>query len=478
MSIFIEVALHAEDTLYVDPEWNGGTQCGSSSFPWQSLSKSAWDNINKKLMYNDVMVIFSAYAASKNRENVYDSDHDLKQNGIELMARTAATKFNLTFDGGSLYNTCEMGIWKLNRTTKMCKIKHFNSQNSSQKKISHIKINKFRIEKNDDGKALTICGDSWVISNCDIYHTKDVKDGPLVLLVPVADKRHGGSDYNAPACSCISIVDNQIHSSCGELIYLGGGGCTNADSTGINNCQGFPSHTNITISGNTLYEGGVYGGEGDAIDCKGGISNLFIVKNVIHNMHSSQYRAITLKGQNYKIDTSLTVIEKNYIHHCTGLDDAAIAIVNNWGTPGIIAIQNNIIVFNDRTGILVYGGKNIEITYNTICNNSGYGVAVLGGRVSVKNNLLIDNSESIQLYSISKNLFCLKNGFSGGQVRCCNQCISNLNGSIFSNADKQNYSIVKTTELQIGTPSEKFFDDFNGQIRSNKAWTLGALEQQ
>lgn len=470
--VFFCIPSIARTDFYVDPQWTK-KENGSSQHPWKSLSDKSWEIINAALLRSDVTVFFSSHPESIDSDNCYDPNNDLQQEGIELTKKMTDSKFYLTFDGGSLYNSNIQGKWEINRGKSMCRIKHFNSQNDIRKKTNRIKINKFRIEKNDNGKALSICGDYWTISNCDIYHSPLVKDGPLILIVPVADKEHGGSNYNAPQCTDITLTNNKIHNSCGELIYLGGGGCTKVDSTGNNYCQGFPSHKNITISNNYLYEGGIYGQEGDGIDCKGGLSNVLISNNEIFNMHSPAYRAITTKGINNAI------IEKNYIHNCTGLDDAAIAIVNNWGTPDKVDIRNNIITFNDRSGIRIYGGKNINIINNTIYNNKGHGIELLGGSGSVVNNLLIDNLKPDQIFSRNNSIICSNNGFSGKNRNFCNNSVFNLTDKIFRNVNMTDFSLSDgVNRLQIGIPWKNFSDDFKGKVRNRKFWTIGALEKQ
>ena len=468
--------LSATALYFVDPLWNGNT-LGTASSPWKSLTANCWTQINETLRTSDVTLFFSARPRAHDIDNCYDTDLDGKQDGIELIKKTTQSKFTLSFDGGSFFKTSDSGNWAKNDGKSMCKVLHFNSQNEKHSKISRIKINKFRIEKDDNGKAVSICGDFWMISNCDIYHTPQVNDGPLIFLVPVADKQHKGTNYYAPNCTDISIINNQIHHSCGELLYLGGGGCTQIDSTGGAPCRGFPSHTNITIAKNSFYEGGVYGQEGDAIDCKGGLSNVHITGNEIYNMHSPAYRAITMKGLNLDTLVTQAIIEKNYIHHCTGLDDAAIAIVNNWGTPGIVEIRNNIVAFNDKSAIKIYGGRAIRVINNTLFSNGGLGIDIQGGNITVQNNLLIANSNKNQIHFKGSQVKCSNNGFSGNGFKMCSNCVSGLSARTFINVIKSNFLPSKGSNiLQIGIPDKNFSDDFTGKNRNSDTWTLGAFE--
>jgi hypothetical protein len=474
--VWVLLPVSATTSYFLDPHWNGVTN-GTASAPWRSLTENSWVQINSSLRTDDVIVFFSARPKTSDVDNCYDSNLDGKQDGIDLVKRTTESRFFLTFDGGSFFKAQDTGRWVSNSGKSMCKVKHFNSQNSDHKKISRISINKFKIEKCDNGKAIAICGDFWTISNCDVFHTPQVHDGPLILLVPVADKRHGGSDYYAPACTDISMINNTIHHSCGELIYLGGGGCLQPDSIGGELCKGFPSHTNITISKNILYEGGIYGQEGDAIDCKGGLSNVRIVGNEIRDMHSPVYRAITMKGQNWDTLATQAIIEKNFIHHCTHLDDAAIAIVNNWGTPGIVEIRNNIVAFNDRSAIKIYGGKAIRIINNTLYRNGGLGIDIQDGIVTIQNNLLIDNLNKNQIFFKGQAVTCSNNGFSGVGFKECSNCIEELSDKILTDVSKNNFSPSKNIKnIQKGIPDKLFLDDFTGKIRSSDSWTLGAFE--
>jgi hypothetical protein len=469
-------SLCAKTSYFVDPLWVGA-ELGTQQFPWKRLTDNTWSQINLALQTGNVTVFFAAHPKATEIDNCYDTDHDGKQDGIDLVRRTEDNSFLLTLDGGSFFRAGNVGEWSSNSSKAMCKINDINSQNEKHRKISRIAINKFRIEKNDNGKAISICGDFWEISNCDIYHTPQVHDGPLIDVVPVADKAHEGSSYHSVPCTDIRIHDNLIHHSCGELIYVGGGGCSKSDPTGQELCQGFPSHKNIFIYNNSFFAGGVYGQEGDAIDCKGGLSNVHIVNNTIFNMKSPSYRAIVMQGQTAATEGQQAIIERNFIHHCTGLMDAAVAIVNNWGTPGKVIVRNNVIAFNDKSAIKVYGGRSIDIMNNTIYKNDGYGIDIEGGTVTVMNNLLIDNTDKYQVFRRNAVVKCFNNGFSGECQDACNHCIEMLSSGVFRNASGNDFIPMSNSKvLEKGIPISGFSEDISGKVRKAGSWTLGAFE--
>ena len=118
------------------------------------------------------------------------------------------------------------------------------------------------------------------------------------MIVPTADAAHEGSSSYCAASSTITIQNNTIHNSGGELIYVGGAGCAVNDSNlSDTNCNGKPSHSGITISGNTMYGCGSWASQGDCIDMKGGLTNVTISRNDISNtLADNNYRAIVGQG--------------------------------------------------------------------------------------------------------------------------------------------------------------------------------------
>jgi hypothetical protein len=235
-------------TFYVDPDYTGSPKDGSAAHPWSTLDSTAWSAINSTLTSNDVTIYFSARDAGSDVSDVYGAPGE-----IDLNNRNSSTHF-LTLDGHSMYNTSDASpSWAAYTGANRATVRDFTAQNSSHVKRSNITIDGFRISMTVGGKAVAICGDNWTLKNSDISHTSGATDGPLVLIVPTSDGPHEGSSSYCPASNSITIANNTIHDSEGELVYVGGGGCSTADPTGGSACMGFPAHSNVTIQDNQIY---------------------------------------------------------------------------------------------------------------------------------------------------------------------------------------------------------------------------------
>jgi parallel beta-helix repeat protein len=388
----------AETFFYVDSAWTGA-QSGAASAPWTSLNGSAWDFINTALQSGGVTIFFSAKRADASGDGLYDSNGDGAQDIVDLTRRTANTPFTLTFDGSSYYNSNETAAaWSKNPGPSMCVVQAFEAQNSAHAKYSNLRIHGFRIVRNTGGKLVSISGDNVIVENCDMSHTPTATDGPGLYLVPTADGAHEGTPYYSMPCTNIVIRNNVVHDTFGEAMYLGGGGA-NPGQAGA----GYPSHSHVLIESNTIYRASIYGGQGDGIDVKGGIDFLTIRANEIYSLSSfnSAYdvRGIVMQGQYQPRAGEQRIVEKNRIHDCSGLQDAAVSINNNWGNPQGLMLRNNLI-YNIKAnrgtpgGIKVYGSQDVVGIYNnTVYNCAGFGIDVQNGaQAAVVNNLAIYNN--------------------------------------------------------------------------------------
>jgi hypothetical protein len=388
----------AETFFYLDSAWTGA-QSGTSSAPWTSLSGEAWDAINARLQTGGVTIYFSARKADTGVDGLYDSNGDGGQDIIDLTHRTANSPFFLTFDGSSYYNSNEANpAWVANPGPNMCVVQAFEAQNAAHLKYSNLRIHGFRIVRNTGGKLVSISGDNVTVDNCDMSHTATATDGPGLYLVPTADASHEGTAYYAQPCTNVVIRNNIVHDTFGEAMYIGGGG-SHPGQTGA----GYPSHSHILIESNTIYRASIYGGQGDGIDVKGGIDFLTIRANEIYSLSSfnSAYdvRAMVMQGQFQQRTGQTRLVEKNRIHDCSGLEDAAISVNNSWGNPQGLTLRNNLI-YNIKAnrgtpgGIKVYGSQDVVGIYNnTIYNCAGFGVDVQNGaQAAVINNLAVYNN--------------------------------------------------------------------------------------
>ena len=462
--------------FYVDPDYAGSPKNGSAARPWSSLGGTEWAAINNALTSRDVIVYFSARKASSDTDQVYGAPSE-----IDINNKTT-NSFRLTLDGHSKYNTNDSApSWQNYSGNAKARVRNFLSQNGSHTKRNKVTIDGFRISRTSGGTAVSICGDDWVVRNSDIFHTPGVNDGPLVLIVPTANGANQGTDWSCPLSSNITIENNVIHDSQGELVYVGGAGCSAEDSTGMSRCDGFPSHTNILIQNNNIYNGGVYGAQGDGIDVKAGISNLRIRNNTIYNLNdpsNAGIRAIVISGARTSDPDQNIIVESNLIYNVRA-EDAAIALVDGWGTPKGVEVRNNVIANLQRgDGIKVYRGTNHKLYNNTIYKATGPGITVVTGSVSVINNLLVGNNGSGAQTSFSGTVTSTNNGYSNTFGGSCTNCVSGLSGAAFADAAGNNLHLVSgSAAIERGTSLDTFSTDKDNVARpQGKTWDIGAYQ--
>jgi hypothetical protein len=486
MLVYLTAGAFAATSFYVDPKWKGA-QSGTQQQPWQNLSTAAWSAINSALQNNDVNVFFSARNADGS-SMIYDANGDGVQDGIDVNSRTAATAFKLGFDGKTIYNSgTTTPAWVTNSTPTMCTVRWVYAQNPEHKKRSNIRVFGFRIltDSVSISKFVSICGDNWEVSDCDMSHTSNATDGPGILLVPTSDSAHEGSSYFAPPCTNIVIRNNYVHDTCGEAIYIGGGG-TNPGEAG----SGYPSHSGILVEGNRIYNAGIIGDQGDGIDIKGGLTDLIVRGNEIYGLGGksfsgavNQVRGIVMQGQLPNAQ-GRTIIERNKIHDCTGLEDAAIAVVNSWGTPNHLTIRNNIIYnISGTVGIKVYGVQDTLTLYNnTIFNCASMAVYVQSaGGIQAFNNLFFNNnsgSRQVQYSATSiesnYNAYTGSSGVSGEGSSSLQLSSSQLSSAFPNLASFDVRPSPAAVFVGKGRTIADFSDDFEATPRGS-VWDMGAI---
>lgn len=407
-TMMLSLVAEAGTKFYVDSDWTG-TKSGTASRPFSTLDTSAWSTINTALASGDVTVYFSAREAGSDTNDYYDTAGNRTQREIDLNKRTDSSSNRLTFDGKSFYNTSDSSpSWSAYIGSNMCVVRDFCSQNTTRTKISNITIHGFRILCNDTTKAVSISGDNFTLENCDISHgsgSEGTSGGPCILINPSANAAHGGSNSWSDPLNNITIQNNKIHDTNGEGIYVGGGG-HNMGEVG----DGYPSHSNISILNNEIYNTAVYGGQGDGIDVKGGVQGLIVRGNNIYEQNiAGAVRGIVCQGQTVPPDSNgntlqthagvLQVYERNYIHDSTAIHEG-IAIVDTWGVPSGVVIRNNILSnLSDSSesagyGMALYASQDqVLVQSNTVynCSNVSF-IGSTGGSYLLRNNLMINNN--------------------------------------------------------------------------------------
>lgn len=479
--LLFALPVHAMTYFYLDPDWTGSTT-GASSTPWTSLDSSAWATINEALVNDDVTIYFSAREADEDIEELYGAPDE-----IDFTGRRTEFGHTLTLNGRSKYNSNNASpSWHNYSGDKKCKIEAIKT--SGLDHVAHNKtiIDGFKCEIYDT--KFTICGSDFTVQNCDIYTKTGGTATPLLLVQATANGAHGGSNNYCPPCDNINILDNVIHESHGELLYVGGGGIEPGTGETWADC-GYPSHTNITIRGNILYNGGVRGGEGDGIDLKAGLRDVFISQNEIYGLNSGiAVKAIKITG--YQDDDPRDqniLIERNYIHDCTSIY-AAISVTSTHGTPQGIRIHNNIIdsVSNsvgDCAGIRTEDNNgDIHVYNNSIYNVSGVGIwtaKIVSGTVTVRNNLLINNNSGGKQVAWSGQIVQSNNAYSHVFGETCTDCQAGMSITDFQDASGGDFSLASGSNaidngFDLGSACNW---DYLGTPRPNgSGWEIGAYE--
>src|SRR6266478_8966861 len=486
-SIVFSLAVEAGTNFYVDPDW-AGAKSGTQSRPFAVLDKSAWHKINAALASSDVTIYFSARKAASDTPEYYDTRGNEVQLEVDLTKKTTSGSFLLTLDGKSFYNTNDSSpSWMPNTGSSMCIVRDFNSQNLSHIKYSNVTIHGFNIICNTGTKAITICGDTWIVENCDISHTSAATDGPCVLVVPTADGAHEGSSYYAPPCSNITIRNNVIHDTFGEAIYLGGGGSSPGTAG-----SGYPSHTNVSVLNNEIYNAGRWGGQGDGIDVKGGLRDLIICSNNIHDCAYADHgsRGIVAQGQPSPAPSgALQTYERNYIHNMNHATEG-ITIADTWGVPAGVVIRNNIISgitggAGSKAGIAIYSSQNqILVQNNTIYNCAGLGIGTAAGaNVLLRNNFLFANNLTGNQVDLSHgavdsdyNSYSTPWGYSLEGTHSMsltpNQALAAVVNANAGDFHPSQTSPLKDAAVTLGS----FSDDFYGIVRIPGQWDIAAVQ--
>jgi len=473
--------------FYLDPDVSGGTQVGTQANPFNTLDASAWMIINHALAIDDVTVYCSARNAGTDTNQLWNAQ-------VDLTRKTPNPTGTLTFDGKSFWNSSDTTPnWSAYTGTSRCQMFGFVAESVAHTKYSKVTIDGFVITQDSSTgtSAILVCGDSWIIQNSDISSKPGTTVGPLIYWLSTSDDLHEGTDGYCNPQSGLVIQDNVIHDSRGELLYIGGAGCkltaSDADRFALRTdngaCGGVPSNSNLTIQRNRLYNCGSRGPQGDCIDVKAAVVNVTIRENDISgNRNDNNSRCIVMQGtadgetQNY-------LIERNKIHDCLGVDDAAIAIVQDWGTPNGIVVRNNIIAnVTGRVGECIHvddtQAAGVQIYNNTISGCQSYGIVVFAGVVTVQNNAILNSNSGRAQTSMSGTIASDHNAFAGTWGGTCTSCVPELASAAFTNVGTGDFTLPSTSLLiDKGTTIASFSDDYRNTLRpQGLAWDVGAYE--
>ncbi len=296
----------------------------------------------------------------------------------------------------------------------------------------------------------------------------------------------GGADDS----NDVQIVIVSLSGSGVATITWGGSAAAGSNSyTGqaaTNNCQGFPSHSDIRIHDNEGYFTGYIGGENDGIDIKGGLRGMRVYGNYFHNF--IYFNMIVSQGQSSADAAADNWFYNNRIDNNTP-ETAAIKFSNTWGTPRGDYLFNNLIsnshanyMMLNTDGVRVYAcAAPFYFANNVLYNNSEAGFIVSdcdGG--TFKNNAALANGTG---FFATGTPTSTNNAYDAGWT-LCTSCQSGLTSADFVNAAALNFNPAPGSTKLINTAADltslgiSALDfDFAGTARpSGLPWDAGAYE--
>jgi hypothetical protein len=486
-------------TYYVDPNWSG-LNTGAATAPWTSLA-SGWGTINTTLATDDVTVYFSARLAG--------SDTNVT-NGVPLsLDRTDLGTHRLTLDGMSQYNTSEVTpSWSAYSGASRHQITGSLPVNSNNANgpggpwpdRNYITVQGFKLISTG-GQCANLEGvHNFIFQNNDASTAVGVTGGPCVFSgVPYASNAgaHGGTWPTH-----LQIVNNTIHDTFGECMYIGGATPDPPPAGQLTNLQ---TGDDILIQGNTSTNCGIRGGEPDGIDVKDGNTNVKLIGNTF-----KWPIAATATAQAMDLE-SCTLVDGNYVEFPPVIGISLNASWNNTVGRGSCVVRNNVIVNitsplgSRRIGIalseatsVTYQWTNTKVYNNTIFNTADSCIHIFApeNNVTIENNILdscggdgitVDGAGQLAThdYNVFFNITGSALANAGINTACANVATVEPH-SLCSDPPFVNTSTPYTAtnfRLRAGSPaigagvnlSSIFTTDFTGATRG-VLWDTGAFQ--
>jgi hypothetical protein len=345
--------------FYVDPDYTGADRNGQAATPWTDLganTSATWAAINSALESGDVAVYFSARRANTDTNQTWTGELDLR--------RTDPSNHRLILDGMSKYNTDDASpLWT--NYSGSAKFEITGTYPISSYAIAgpqnNVTIRGFRV-LSTGGQLIPYRGGSHVL----------IENNELSAL-PSANIGAGLMFGDLPGTTDLTIRNNIIHDTFGEAIYVGGNSYTYGAPTNLDG---------VLIEGNTIYNAGRYGGQGDCIDLKAALANVVVRNNVCHDSAASgNVNGITA--------LSPLTAEGNVIYN---MPDRGIIV-------GAGVIRDNII-FNTPVGIYTSDLPTIPVN-TTITNNTVYGCS---GASAGQVGIILGASNALSAFRVQNNI--------------------------------------------------------------------------
>ena len=557
LGLFLGVSLtshcEASTNFYVDPDWTG-VQVGTASQPWRALNAAAWNSINSALANDAVTIYFSALKADgvtqqskvwfvQCRRTDYTA-HRLTLDGYTFYNSNETTPnwlanpdndiahaylngkvFKIIGGDNPIDGSMALGWTRVdgndfvtrNGLVYCCIESHLASSDnepgvgpnwqlywdqhgssggawsSGSKYKCYVKQNNITLRGFEiTGRRSVASGDNLIWEYNWIHDTTDIGPG---LTCPDYTSYPDGSAaqiIQRPSTN-ITLHHFRIERTYGEGIYLGS---INPDATAAFQLAHGNQHSHILIEDFLIDHPGVNGGQGDAIDCKHGITYLTI--------RLGEIRGFGVGGDGINLPMTATnvdqhnLIERNFIHDSNHDNfGAQIGIyaatdcnscTSLYGLNGY-TIRNNIVA-NCRRGIQFSGSTtpnqpatNGYVFNNTIYNvtpDPGLGVATNVSNCVVKNNFVfgganprgvIGSSGVVSDYNAHDGTWTSKNEGTHTLALTTAQALAavlNPAGGDFHL--RPGAPVIGKAKVQTS-----FSDDYSGVTRDS-SWDVGAFQ--
>ena len=550
-------AVEGSTNFYVDPDWTG-RKSGTQVHPFATLNKSAWQRINTALANDDVTIYFSAlkadgvtqqsrawfvqcrrtdytahrltldgYAFYNSNETtpnwLANPDNDISHaylngkvfkiiggdNPIDSSMALGWTRVDgndFVTRNGLVYCCIESHLassdnepgaganWQLywdqhgtsgapawsSRTTYKC----YPKQNNVTLRGFEITGTRARSD---------VAGDNLVWEYNYIHDVTGI--GPGLLLDYTSHPDSSAAQIIARPSTNLIFRNFRIERTYGEGFYLGS---INPDAPAAFQLAHGNQHSHILIENFLIDHPGVNGGQGDAIDCKNGITYLTIRLGEIRGCHED--------GNGINVPMTATNVNQNILIERVFIHDPArdpgmngqfgiyaatdqSSATSLYGLNGV-TIRNNIIA-NCRRGIQYSGNTspsqpatNGYIFNNTVYNtnpDSGLGVATNVSNCIVQNNFVfggtnpkgqIASSGVTSDYNAHDGSWTSANEGSHTLELSATQALESVVNPNSGDFRPRTNSVLKRKAFTI----PGFSDDFYQKSRESGNWTIGAVQ--
>ena len=544
-------AIDGGTNFYVDPDWTG-TKSGTHSRPFAVLDKSAWHKINTALANADVTIYFSALKADGATQQskawfiqgkrTDPSSHRLTLDGYSKYNSNETTPawlanpdadinhaylngkvFKATGDGSTAIGWTRMSgtgsdVVTRNGQAYFCIESHVASSDKEPgvganwrlywdhhgssttpwssgtlykcyPKQNNVTIRGF--EATGSGARISFAGDNLIFEYV-WQHDVTAIDPGMTILYTSYPNDSSAKIIMRPSTNML-LHHFRIERTMGEGLYIGS---INPGAPASFQAEHGNQHSHITIEDFVIANPGAYGGQGDGIDCKNGITYLTITRGEITG-YGATGNGIVLPYSAINTDQH-NLVERVFIHdsafagqgaqRCISAQTGGAHSTSLYGLVGLTI--RNCICANSYDGIVVSGSTfpNQPVDQAHLFNNTVYNITNTG--LSVSTNIT---------NSVVKNNFIFSTGSPTGLIGSAGVVSDyNAHDGTWISANEGTHTLALTSPQAFASvvnpksgdfrPSANsalkgkgltipgFSDDFYRRSRESGNWNIGAVQ--